>query len=205
MKKLFGIILVCSFILVPASTVGADQELTQLPEQDKELPVIVVESELPSVIENEPPLQEELEQEKLPEFEMLLHDDAFLTLCATVHLEAGEENTSEAKFCVAKVVLNRLNDTDTWGYGSIQDVVYAPGQFSVVHKKSFNSIKQRLQEGDFDENLLSSVMASYFAYLGIDLCVVESDVQYFNIDFGYSSWGGHKRAFACGGNCFYYK
>ena len=52
-------------------------------------------------------------------------DDSYLLACL-VEAEAGGE-PYEGKLAVANVVLNRVA-----GYGSISNVIYAPGQFSVV-------------------------------------------------------------------------
>lgn len=61
------------------------------------------------------------------------YDDAYLLACL-VNAEAGSE-PYEGKLAVANVVLNRLNSGK---YGSsISDVIYAPGQFSVVRLGTF--------------------------------------------------------------------
>lgn len=210
MRKIFYFGPLVAFLLTSAVTVGANQELEETV-VDQEIPVIVIETDESPVLMEESEAVETVEEldEEVTDFDsellVLLQDEDFLTLCATIHYEAGIAATLESKFCVGKVVMNRLNDVDTWGYSSIQDVVYAPRQFSVAHKGIFEKFKDQLARGEFDENALSTVMAAYFVYSGLELCSVDPEVQYFNIDQGLSSWGGHKFAFECGGNAFYFK
>ena len=185
MKKFFYFGPLLVLLLLSSTTVGANQDLEEIPE--KELPVIVVETDTDPVIQNEEPVEEqEASPEEIVESELvaLLQDEDFLTLCATAHYEAGVAATLESKYCVCKVVMNRLNDKDTWGYESIHDVVYAPGQFSVSRKGVFEKFKDQLLNGEFDENALSSVMAAYFVYSGLEIYSVDPEVQYFNMDRG---------------------
>lgn len=63
------------------------------------------------------------------------YDDAYMLACL-VQAEAGGE-PYDGKLATANIVLNRLN-SGAYG-GSISDVIYAPGQFSVVRIGTFQS------------------------------------------------------------------
>ncbi len=63
------------------------------------------------------------------------YDDAYMLACL-VQAEAGGE-PYDGKLATANIVINRLN-SGAYG-GSISDVIYAPGQFSVVRIGTFQS------------------------------------------------------------------
>lgn len=85
------------------------------------------------------------------------YDDAYMLACL-VQSEAGSE-PYEGKLATANIVLNRLN---SGRYGSsISDVIYAPGQFSVVRIGTFQSA---LSNGPSSE----SVQAANEALAGVN-------------------------------------
>ena len=194
------------------------EDVTLIPIDQSE-PDEVIESQLDGVIESqpvEPEIQEdaqssiepeqpnEVEELELvetnPEIDM---SDDFLSLCSVIHLEAGVSASLESKIVVGKVVINRLNDVNRWGYTSLNDVIYDDGQFNVTKKASFENLKNEILSGDWSPELQETIVAANTVISDPNAGQVPADVQFFYGDPDKRTWGNHEYCFTVGGNSFF--
>lgn len=98
---------------------------------------LMPEVEPQRLIETEPPE---------PERELYLTEREKQLLAQLVHSEAGIESY-EVMRCVVDVVLNRVDNSAF--PNTIEEVIYQPGQFSVIHNGSFDKAAYELTEDDW--------------------------------------------------------
>lgn len=129
--------------------------------------------------------------------------DDFLSLCSTIHFEAGIAATLESKVAVGHVVVNRLRDQSRWHYTTLHEAIYAPSQFNVVNIGAFETLKSTIKAGNWDKDIQTTVTAAYLVMTGSELFDIPDDVEFFYGDPNKRTWGTYTYCFTVGGNSYF--
>jgi len=144
------------------------------------------------------------EEKTVKSTDALSMTDDFVSLVATIHLEAGPSASIDSKLAVGTVVLNRFRDKEKWGYETLNDVIYADRQFAVTKKSEFGKIKDQVKmSSKSDAGLGSSFMAAYNLMTDTDRYLVDPEIQYFYGSADIRNWADHTYCFTLGGNSFF--
>ena len=126
------------------------------------------------------------------------------SLAALIHFEAGTHASLESKCVVGNVVSNRVNDVGKWGYANYESAIYAPGQFTVVKKGKFVTLRDELMHGEStDPHVINSLTAARAVMGGQQF--IPADVEFFHGNENKRSWGTHTYWSSIGGNAYFIK
>ena len=103
-------------------------------------------------VQGQTQVAEESEEDELivdvVEYETKINDEERQELLQLVHAEAGNQSLY-GKQLVVCVVLNRMY-SDRFSQDTVHEVIYAPGQFSVVKNGAFKKAASQLTDTDYE-------------------------------------------------------